>query len=88
VKTSFDEYANSIGLDLERFKKDMEGAEVKARIEADRRRGAALGIDRTPAIFVNNHRVPSSALSPIGLRAAVEAGLGGEKIKEQTKEQH
>lgn len=76
VQKAFEEYANSLKLDLERFKKDMAGEEVKARIEADRQRAASLGIDRTPGILVNNHRIPASALSPVGLRAAVEAGLG------------
>jgi hypothetical protein len=35
----FESYAGTIGLDLDKFKKDMDGEQVKARVEADRQRG-------------------------------------------------
>lgn len=73
VRAVFDEYAKSLGLDLERFKKDMDGEQVNARIAADRRRAALLGVDRTPVIFVNGRQLPATSLTPPGLRAAIDA---------------
>jgi protein-disulfide isomerase len=47
------EYAAQIGLDVARFKKDVESAEVKAKIDRDAQEAAALGVTGTPAFFVN-----------------------------------
>lgn len=75
VRKTFDDYARSIGLDLERFKKDMDGEQVKARIAADQGRAKSLGVDRTPVVFINNRLVPVTSLTPPGLRAIIDAEL-------------
>jgi protein-disulfide isomerase len=69
-----------IGLNLERFKKDVGGEEVKAKVESDRKRGEALGVKNTPTIFINNQSVPPASLNPTDLRAAIDAA-----VKENTK---
>ena len=75
VGKAFDDYAKSLGLDLERFKKDIGGEQVRDRIIADQRRGASLGVDRTPILFINNRQVPATALTPPGLQAAIDVAL-------------
>jgi protein-disulfide isomerase len=75
VRKAFDDYAKSIGLDPERFKKDMDGEQVSARIAADQRRAKWLGVDRTPTLFVNHHLVPVTSLNPPGLHAVIDAEL-------------
>lgn len=75
VRMAFSDYAKTLGLDVERFKKDMDGTEVRARIIADQQRGASLGVDRTPVLFINNRRVAETSLNPPGLRAAIDAAL-------------
>lgn len=75
VGKTFDEYAKSLGLDLTRFQKDREGEEVRARIDADRRRAAVMGVDRTPALFVNDRRVPVTSFLPDGLHAVIDVAL-------------
>jgi protein-disulfide isomerase len=75
VRKAFDDYAKSLGLDLERFKKDMDGEQVSARIAADQGRGKSLGVDRTPILFINNRLVPVTSLNPPGLRAVIDAEL-------------
>jgi len=78
VRDVFLRYAEILKLDLERFKQDIDSDAVKARVESDRARGAALGIDRTPTIYVNGHLVPPpSSLTPEGLHAAIDAALVG-----------
>ena len=47
------EYAGEIGLDVDRFKKDLVAQKVKARIDLDSSAAAKLGVTGTPAFFVN-----------------------------------
>jgi protein-disulfide isomerase len=76
----FADRAKDIGLDVERFKKDMDSDQVKTRIAADQERGASLGVDRTPVIFVHKRRLPETELNEAGLRKAIDAALN-EKSK-------
>ena len=80
VQPLFDSYAGMIGLNLERFKKDAGGEQVKAKVESDRKRGEALGVRNTPTIFINNQSVPPTSLNPTALRAAIDAA-----VKEKAK---
>jgi len=75
VQPLFDSYAGMIGLDLERFKKDASGEQVKAKVESDRKRGEQLGVKNTPTIFINNQSVPPTSLNPVALRAAIDAAV-------------
>jgi protein-disulfide isomerase len=72
---AFEQYAKSLGLYVERFIKDLHGEEVTGRIAADQLRAKALGVDRTPVVFINNVQVPLTSLNPPGLHAAVNAAL-------------
>ena len=47
------EYAGKIGLDVDRFKKDLTSAKVKSRIDGDTAAAAKLGVTGTPGFFVN-----------------------------------
>jgi protein-disulfide isomerase len=49
------EYAGQMGLDLDRFKKDMASASVKARVDADKAEAERLGVTGTPGFFVNGY---------------------------------
>jgi protein-disulfide isomerase len=69
----FNTYAETLKLDLERFKKDFDGPQVTARINADKERATSLGVDRTPVLFINDKKLPVSAFNPAGLREALEA---------------
>jgi protein-disulfide isomerase len=79
VRAFFNACATELGLDLARFAKDMEGEEVAKRIVADEERGASLGIDRTPAVFINGKRIEFSPQPEEGLRAEIDAVLGAGK---------
>ena len=73
VRKAFEDFAKSAGLDVERFKKDMDSEQVNARIVADRERGTSLGVNQTPVVFINNRQLPPNSLTPPGLRAAIDA---------------
>src|SRR5436189_2625923 len=71
----FESYAGTIGLDLDKFKKDIDGEQVKARVEADRQRGQSLGIQLTPTLFINNQPLDPKDKNPEGIRAEINAAL-------------
>jgi len=75
VRELFDSYAGIIGLNLDQFKKDIDGEEAKARVDSDHRRGDSLGVKSTPTLFINNHEVGPKDKTPADLRASIDAAL-------------
>jgi protein-disulfide isomerase len=71
----FESYAGTIGLDLDKFKKDMDGEKTQARVQAHRQRGESLGIQTTPTLFINNQPVEQKDRNPEGIRAEINAAL-------------
>ncbi len=68
-------YAKSLGLDFARFKKDIMGPEVKARIADDLKRGNELGVTLTPTVFINGVALTGPSTNPTSIREAVKAAL-------------
>lgn len=52
-KEKYIQYATELGLDVERFKKDMESADVKKLVDTDSKQAASLGLTGTPGFFIN-----------------------------------
>jgi len=75
VRELFESYAGTIGLDLDKFKKDMDGEQARARVDADRQRGESLGIQLTPTLFINNQPLDPKDKNPEGIRAEINAVL-------------
>jgi len=73
----FESYAGTIGLNVDQFKKDMDGEKTKARVDADKARGESLGINLTPTIYINGQPVDPKDKNPEGVRAAINAALAG-----------
>jgi protein-disulfide isomerase len=48
-----EKYAKETGLDLAKFRQDLDSPAVKARVQKDRTEGAAAGISSTPTLFIN-----------------------------------
>jgi 2-hydroxychromene-2-carboxylate isomerase len=48
-----EQIARDVGLDVDRWRKDVESEEVRGRVEKDHADGAALGIAATPTIYLN-----------------------------------
>ncbi|MDQ6809539.1 MAG: DsbA family protein [Verrucomicrobiota bacterium] len=68
----FSSYAGILGLNLDRFRQDIDSAAVKARVDADKARATAVGATATPTIFVNGHQITGTSLSVAGLRSAIQ----------------
>ena len=73
----FESYAGTIGLNVDQFKKDMDGDQAKARVDSDQARGQSLGINVTPTIYINGQPVDPKDKNPQGVRAAIDAALAG-----------
>ncbi len=72
----FQSYASRVGLDVEKFKADMDNQAVTSRIIADAERGGSLGVKGTPTLFLNGRELTADqSLSEPSLRAQVEAAL-------------
>lgn len=71
----FNSYAGVVGLDVNRFTKDMSGPRVQERLAFDAARATQLGVTNTPTIFVNGTQVTGTSLNPRGVRAAIDAAL-------------
>jgi protein-disulfide isomerase len=52
---SLEKYAKEIGLDMAKFKAAVDSHKFVAQIEADTKQGSSLGVQGTPASFVNGH---------------------------------
>ncbi len=55
----FIEYAKKIGLDVDKFKKDMNSDEAKNKIQKDTSQGTDIGVNSTPTFFLNNQKIVS-----------------------------
>ncbi|HLL71421.1 MAG TPA: thioredoxin domain-containing protein [Pyrinomonadaceae bacterium] len=75
----FTDYARDIGLDAERFARDMNGDEADRRIVADHERARSLGVNSTPVVFVNGRKLPPNAQAAKDVRAAIDTALGGKQ---------
>ncbi|HJX66187.1 MAG TPA: thioredoxin domain-containing protein [Polyangia bacterium] len=52
---SLEKYAKEIGLDVAKFKASVDSHKFAPQIEADTKQGSSLGVQGTPASFLNGH---------------------------------
>ncbi len=74
----FSAYAQSLGLNVERFDADAISDQAKARIMAEGDAGQTRGVRNTPTIFVNGNEV-RGAFTRDKLQAAIETAIAGKK---------
>jgi len=75
VRELFESYAGTIGLDVDQFKKDMDGDKARERVDSDRALADFLGVKATPTLFINNRPVEPKDKNPEGVRATINAAL-------------
>src|SRR6476660_1696583 len=71
VRELFESYAGTIGLDLDKFKTDVDSEQVRAKVDADHALGDFLGEKRTPNLLINHQPVEPKDKNPAGVRAAI-----------------
>lgn len=77
VRPIFEGYAKDIGLDIERYKQDINSDQVAQRIFQDGKRGHSLNVKGTPTVFLNGREVPFESLPAEKLRVLIDAALAG-----------
>jgi protein-disulfide isomerase len=80
VRRFFHAYAQSLGLDVERFDQDSNSDEVRARIISDGESGVSRGVKNTPTIFVNGREV-RTAFTEAHLRKAIDTAINETKSR-------
>jgi protein-disulfide isomerase len=73
----FDEFAQSLGLDMEQFKEDMKNPALAALVQRDLQDGGTAGVRGTPSIFVNGQMLQQRSLP--GFKQAIDAELAKKK---------
>lgn len=78
AQTTFEGFAEKIGLDIERYKTDFAAATTLERINMDRDKGTKMGVNSTPTIFINGSKIEINSeedLSKAIEKAMTDAGL-------------
>ncbi|HKC63612.1 MAG TPA: thioredoxin domain-containing protein [Pyrinomonadaceae bacterium] len=75
----FIQYAQMLGLDVDRFTRDLDSYEVKSRVDIDVERGKSLGVQGTPTVFINGRQLKPEVMTDEGLRLALDYMLGKKK---------
>jgi len=75
ARPTFEGYAQKLGLDMERFRRDVNGQVVEQRIFLDGKRAHGLGVKGTPTVFLNGREVPFESLAPDRLRVLINVEL-------------
>jgi protein-disulfide isomerase len=74
--TVLDGYAQQIGLDMTKFKADLDSDAVKTAVLADQTEGKKIGISGTPTFFVNGKAI-TNPQSYDAFKALIEAAASG-----------
>jgi protein-disulfide isomerase len=72
VRPIFESYAKQIGLDIERYQRDVGSDAVTQRIFMDGKRGHSMGVKGTPTVFLNGREVPFESLPADKLRVVLQ----------------
>ena len=75
VRPIFEGYAKQIGLDVERFKRDVNSDRVEQRIFLDGKRARSMGVNSTPTVFLNDKEIPFTLLPEESLRVLIDNEL-------------
>ena len=71
---TLESHARAIGLDMDRYAKDVADASVKARIDEDMKQAAGLNVTGTPSFFING-RFLSGAQPFENFKRAIDASI-------------
>jgi protein-disulfide isomerase len=74
-RKTFEEYAQKIGLDVEKFRNDMAGMMAKDRVDKDLQRAKAINVGSTPSFYINGKLLPHEETEFNRFRQAIDAEL-------------
>jgi len=71
----FTSYARELGLDVDRFTRDMDSPQVKQAVDNDLQAATARGVTGTPTVFIEGRQMRAEAMTAEGLHRAVDLML-------------
>lgn len=77
VRQTFYDYARTLNLDADRFMRDARSPDAMRRIQADARRGSAVGVTGTPTLYLNGRQLTSNESTASALRVEIDKALRG-----------
>jgi protein-disulfide isomerase len=83
-RKTFEEYAQKIGLDVQKFSADMAGMEAKSRVDADLQRARGLQVGSTPTFYINGRQIPFEDTEFNRFRQVIDAELQKTQSTTQT----
>lgn len=81
-RQTFEEYANTLGLNIEKFKNDMASTLAKQRVDADLQRARSLGVSQTPSLYINGRLIPNESVDVPTLKLIIDAELKNKQAAE------
>lgn len=82
----FISFAEEVGLDIEKFKQDIESEEVKSQVDEDRNYATAIGINSTPTFFIDGVKINHSQVNlydevkRVLLEKSIEVKIGDTEV--------
>ncbi len=67
----FIQYARELGLNADRFTRDLDSPEVEQRITSDMQKATSLGINGTPTVLIDGNMLLYEKTTPDGLRQGI-----------------
>ncbi|MEZ5427713.1 MAG: thioredoxin domain-containing protein [Pyrinomonadaceae bacterium] len=74
-RQQFADYAEQLGLNVEKFQTDMLGIPAKSRVDADLQRARSLQVRSTPTVYINGVEIPFSQVTVEGLSQYIDSEL-------------
>ena len=71
----FDTYAETLGLDLNQFRKDLKSNKVRERIESDQARAKSLGVKVAPTLFIDKRVVETKDGTPEKVHTLIDEAV-------------
>jgi protein-disulfide isomerase len=56
-RPTYEKYAQELGLNMSKFKADLDANKYKDAIDAEQKEGSAVGVTGTPAVFINGRKI-------------------------------
>ena len=81
----FDTYAETLRLDLNRFRKDVKSDKVRERFESDQARARSLGVTTAPTLFVDKREMGPNDRTPEGVRRLVDEAVKAKSSASEAK---
>src|SRR5438552_13858746 len=71
----FDTYAETLGLDLNQFRKDVKSDKVREHLESDQARAKSLGVKVVPTLFIDKRVVEKKDGTPDGVHRLIDVAV-------------